>query len=158
MDYSERLARLRKLMAAAELKAVAFVPGPNLVYLAGINMHLSQDRPLTIVIPAEGDPTVITPQLEAERFDHLPFSAQRHTYTDEEGFLPAFEIAAKSLKLDNARVGVEGLRMRVLERRLLERYAPGCTVFSADDALAPWRLHKTPEELASMRKAIALSQ
>ncbi len=156
--FAERLTRLRELMAAAKLDAAAFVPGPNLTYLTGLAIHLSQDRPLVIIVPATSDPVLIVPILEAERFAELPFATRRFTYSDEEGFLPAFEQAAGALKLANARIGTEGLRMRVLEGRLLERFAPGCTVFSADDALMPWRLRKSPEELDTMRRAIALSE
>ena len=159
MSTPERLSRLHTLMMNATLDAAAFVPGPNMVYLTGIDMHLSQDRPLILVIPAEGEAVVIVPTLEAPRFTSLPFPAIVYPYTDDEGFIPAFEAAAAKLGMgDGARIGVEGLRMRVLEGRLLEKYIGGSTVYSADEALMPLRLHKTPDEIAAMRKAIALSQ
>lgn len=156
--YTERLKRLRALMAAAKLDAVTFVPGPNLTYLTGLAIHLSQDRPLVIIVPLDGTPALIVPVLESERFAQLPFAVRQFTYSDEAGFLPSFEQVAGALQLTNARIGAEGLRMRVLEGRLLERFAPGCTVFSADDALMPWRLHKSSGELDAMRHAIALSE
>ena len=156
--YTERLKRLRELMAAAKLDAVTFVPGPNLTYLTGLAIHLSQDRPLVIIVPLDGTPALIVPVLESERFAQLPFAVRQFTYSDETGFLPSFEQVAGALQLTNARIGAEGLRMRVLEGRLLERFAPGCTVFSADDALMPWRLHKSSGELDAMRRAIALSE
>jgi len=159
MSTPDRLSRLHRLMTEAKLNAVAFVPGPNMVYLTGSDMHLSQDRPLTLIIPADGEAVVIVPTLEAPRFTALPFPTVAFPYSDDEGFLPAYEAAATRLALSNgARIGVEGLRMRVLEGQLLARFMPGATVFSADEVLAPLRLHKTPDEIAAMRKAITLSQ
>ncbi len=159
MASVERLDRLRKLMAAAKLDVVAFVPGPNIAYLTDVGIGLSPDRPLVLLIPAEGEAVLIIPQLEQTRLDNLSFPTRAVVYSDTDGFLGAFEQAVSSLKLGaNARIGTEGLRMRVLEGRLIEKYAPGATVFSADDALMPWRLYKSAEELDSFRKAIALSE
>ena len=159
MASFERLDRLRTLMAAAKLDVVAFVPGPNLTYLTDSGIGLSSDRPLVLFIPLQGETVLVIPMLEENRLANLPFPVDTIAYSDADGFLGAFEQAVSALKLgDNARIGTEGLRMRVLEGRLIEKNAPGATVFSADDALMPWRLYKTAEELDSFRKAIALSE
>ena len=159
MAASDRLDRLRALMTAARLDMVAFVPGPNLTYLTDVAIGLSSDRPLVLFIPAEGDCLLVIPLLEQSRLANLPFATDVIAYTDEDGFVGAFEQAAAQLKLGpTARIGSEGLRMRVLEARLIERSSPGATVFAADDALMPWRLYKSAAELDAFRKAIALSE
>jgi Xaa-Pro dipeptidase len=159
MASFDRLNRLRVLMAAAKLDVVAFVPGPNLTYLTDVGIGLSSDRPLVLFVPLEGEAVLIVPILEQDRLANLPIPVQTIAYSDAEGFLGAFEQAVTALNLgSNARIGTEGLQMRVLEGRLIEKNAPGATVFSADDALMPWRLYKTADELDSFRKAIALSE
>ncbi|MCC7206118.1 MAG: aminopeptidase P family protein, partial [Anaerolineae bacterium] len=88
----------------------------------------------------------------------LPF--RWFAYNDTEGPEPAIQQACRALNLagNGKRLGVEGLTMRVLEGQLLQRYAPGAVVEHAEEALMPLRLHKTPDEIAAMRRAIAATE
>ncbi len=161
IGYDETMARLAKfqgLIGSAGLDAAALVPGATMTYLTNLSFHLSK-RPLVLIIPAQGEPNVIVPALEVQRIsDQLPFPLRFFTYSDGEGSRPAFEQACKALALAGKKVGVEGYQMRVVEGQLLEQYAPGCTLMSADDPISAIRLHKGADELAAMRQAIAISQ
>src|SRR5262249_4736428 len=115
--------------------------------------------PLVLFIPASGDPTLIIPVLEVSRVaEDPPYPLQFFTYTDAEGYQPAFERACKAMGLMGKKVAVEGIKMRVLEGQMIEKYAPGSLVISADDTISQIRLHKGESELAAMRAAIQISQ
>ncbi len=155
--FQTRLDRLRELAARGNLDGVALVPGPSLTYLTGVHYHLSQDRPLVLFVPVEGAVSVIIPNLERDRLnDALPFPIDFFTYGDTEGCNPAFAAACKPLA--GKKIGVDGLLMRVAESRLIEQYAPGSTVAPADDVLIDYRLRKTADEVAAMRRAIQISE
>jgi Xaa-Pro aminopeptidase len=155
---SARLEKLRQIAREGGYDAIALVPGPTLLYLTGVSYHLSE-RPILAFIPPQGDAALIVPQLEFQKMvDAEPFAVRSFTYTDTDGYLTAFDQACRALGLSGKRVGVEGLKMRVLEGQLIERYAPGCTVDAADDSIIAIRLHKEPGEIAAMRKAIAVSE
>src|SRR5216684_8066135 len=140
--YGARLDRLRKIAQEAGYNAVALVPGPSLLYLTHVSYHLSE-RPIVLIVPAAGDPAMILPLLEVPKInDAAPFPIQRFGYSDADGYLPAFEQACKALGLDGKNIGVEGLKMRVLEGELIQRYARGSRLTSADSAIIQLRLHK----------------
>jgi Xaa-Pro dipeptidase len=90
-----------------------------------------------------------TPKLETALCALDPFP-----YTDEEGPALAFHQVSVALELAEARIGVEGLRMRVLEARYLERYAPGCELVPADEVFSALRACKDAREVAHMRRAV----
>ncbi|MCC7446398.1 MAG: aminopeptidase P family protein [Anaerolineae bacterium] len=157
-DALPRLAKLQAIIRQAGLDAAAFVPGPNIFYLTGVSFHLSE-RPTILIVPATGEAAMILPSLEMPKIvDAAPFPMRFFSYTDSEGAQPAFERACQGLNLSGQKLGVEGLRMRVLEGQLFARYASGCVVTAADDVLMKLRLHKDQDEIEAMRRAIALSQ
>jgi Xaa-Pro aminopeptidase len=55
-----RLDRLRARVHEADLAAAVLVQPPNLRYLTGFHSNASA-RPLALVVPAEGGPTLIVP-------------------------------------------------------------------------------------------------
>src|SRR5258706_4759198 len=153
-----RLERLRRIVQDNHFDAVALTPSPTLLYLTQISYHVSE-RPIILFVPPVGDPAMIIPALELPKIaDNPPFPMRFFSYGDAEGYLPAFEQACKALGLEGKKIGVEGLKMRVLEGQLIERYAEDCSVLSADDAIMTIRLYKDDSEIASMWKAINISQ
>src|SRR5258707_12435877 len=156
--YGARLDRLRKIAQEAGYDAIALVPGPSLLYLTHVSYHLSE-RPIMLIVPVAGDPALILPLLEVPKItDAAPFPIRFFSYSDANGYLPAFEQACDALGLGGKKIGVEGLKMRVLEGQLIQRYALGCTLASADETIIQLRLHKEASELASMRRAIEISE
>ncbi len=151
-----RVDKLQHNFRSAGYDAAALVPGPTLAYIIGMNFHLSK-RPLVLFIPAASDPVMIVPLLETPRLkDTLPFPVQFFTYGDVEGYLPAFEQACRVFA--GKKIGVEGLKMRVLEGQLIERYAAGARVDLADTVIGDVRLRKQESEIAAMRRAIYISE
>jgi len=149
----ELLARLLESAQAEGLDAIALVPGPNLLYLTGCGFHLSE-RPTVALFSVDQPPVMVLPALEVGK---VPFM-ETFSYTDEEGYAIAFHEACVALELAEARIGVESLRMRLLEARILQRFASGAQLVPADDLLGRLRMAKSPAELAAMRRAIAVAE
>lgn len=152
---TSRTERMVKLAEAQGLDALALMPGPNLFYLTGLSFFVSE-RPVVTLCPVDALPAVVLPELEAGKAERAGFRA--FAYTDEEGYALAFHAACATLELAEARIGVELLRMRLLEARILQRYAPGAELVPADDLFAAMRAIKTEKELEATRRAVAVAE
>ncbi|UCC62383.1 MAG: aminopeptidase P family protein [Anaerolineae bacterium] len=157
-DYDGRLQQLSELLKLYSLDYLVLVPGPNLTYLTGLTMHLSE-RPTVAFLPAEGRPALVLPELEAPRAKGaISYSADFYPYSDEEGHEAAFLRAGADLELSGKTIGVEYLHMRVLELRRLEQIAPDCRVQAAEFLLPELRMIKDETELAHMRQAVRITE
>jgi Xaa-Pro dipeptidase len=157
-DAQERLERLRGLLRQGGYACAALIPGAAIYYLTGITYHLGK-RPQVLFVPVEGEPAMIVPALEVGHAGaHQPFPIRLYPYTDAEGSPIAFERVCHDLGLAGAALAVEGIKMRVLEGQLIEKFAPGVRLISADQQFTDLRIIKQPSELALMRQAIDISQ
>ena len=150
--------RLEALIAQAEdhgLDFLALVPGPTLFHATGLTYFLSE-RPIVALLPVDAAPAVVVPEFEAGKARSLGY--QTFTYLDEDGPALAFHEACATLEVSNARIGVESLRMRLMEARLLERYAPEVEIVHADEIFGDVRMCKDESEIAAMRKAISVAE
>jgi Xaa-Pro dipeptidase len=152
---SQRAANLQVKASQKGLDCVALVPGANLFYLTGLSFHTSE-RPVVALFPVDDDPAIVLPKLEAPKLDIDPGALRAFPYTDEQGPTVAFQQACAALELADAHIGIEDLRMRMMEARYLERYAPGCELFSADDVMSALRMTKDEDELDKMRQAVTV--
>jgi len=57
---------LQAIMRSRNLPLLAITAGPDLLYLTGLGFHVSE-RPAILLIPANGQPSLIHPELEAEK-------------------------------------------------------------------------------------------
>ena len=154
----DRLQRLTEQIAAHGLDGLALVPGPNLLYVSGIHAHLSE-RPIVLFLPADDDPAIIIPSLEAMKARAAGIPTDRiFEWNDAEGYHGAFQQACARLELTDYMLGVEALHMRVLELQTLQRYAPGLQIAHAEPALSALRSVKDADEVAAMEKAIAMAE
>ena len=97
--YANRLHNLARAQQDSHVDLVAIVPGANLRYLTGLQMHTSE-RITVALFPAGGQPVFVLPVLEAPRAEaSLGFEASLYTYTDEQGPGPAFRQMASDLAL-----------------------------------------------------------
>lgn len=154
----QRLRRLTQEVLAHGLDGIALVPGPNMLYLSGIHAHLSE-RPIVLFLPADDDPAVIIPNLEAAKAEGAGILEDRiFSWSDEEGYTGAFQQACAHLELSDFLLGVEELHMRVLELELLRRYAPGLQTAHAESIMSALRQVKDQGELSAMERAVAVAQ
>lgn len=156
--HEQRLEKLRRLVLAHGLDGLALVPGPNMLYLSGMDIH-KLERPVVFFIPADDDPAIIIPTLEAGKATEAGIPPERiFSWSDEEGYTGAFQQACAHLELSDYLLGVEALQMRVLELELLQRYAPGLTTAHADPVMSALRIVKDSGELAAMQKAAEIAE
>ena len=153
-----RLQNLQKQIVAHGLDGLALVPGPNMAYVSGIHSHLSE-RPIVLIIPADDDPAIVIPNLEAMKARAAGIPEERiFGWTDEEGYTGAFQQCCAHLELADYLLGVEALHMRVLEYETLKRYAPGLQTAHAEPVMTALRIVKDADEIAAMQKAIAIAE
>jgi Xaa-Pro dipeptidase len=154
----KRLARLTEAILVNGLDGIVLMPGPNLLYLSGIHVHVSE-RPILFFIPADDDPAIIIPTLEAQKARQAGLAEERiFHWSDDEGYTGAFQRACAHLELSDYLLGVEALHMRVLELELLHRYAPGLTTAHAEPIMGALRLAKDETEIAAMQRAVNIAE
>jgi Xaa-Pro dipeptidase len=153
-----RLLELQERASAAGMDGLALLPGPNLLYLTGLHFHL-MERPIVVFIPVDNTPAAVLPEFEAGKLEAAPFEIVPFTYgEDDHSRLEAFQQAVAHLELVDALVGVEARRMRVLELRLIERYASNSRFEPAEEVLASLRMIKDADEIRHMRRAAEVAE
>jgi Xaa-Pro dipeptidase len=155
--HVQRFQKLISHASQAGLDAIAVMPGPNLVYLTGINAHLSE-RPTLAIIPIKGTPALVLPKFEAGKAQTSPMKADLFTYDDTTGPADAFSKALSATNLQGKRLGVEARRIRFLELDLIAKSSHAPKPEACDVVFAKLRMCKDAEELNLMRKAIAIAE
>ncbi len=152
-----RVETIYQIAERAGLDAIALVPGANLQYVTGIDFHL-MERPLVVFFVPGRNPVAVVPALEEARLAESGIPFELFPWSDSEGHQAAFAAAAGALNLINRRVGVEELRMRVLESQIIAAYILSVKLVAAGDALADLRLRKDDGAIAALRDAIRISE
>ena len=143
-------------MAAEQLDAVALVPGVNFQLIMGRDFH-QMERPLMAIVPRDGKPAAIVPNLEMASFEKLQLDADIFDWRDEDGYEQAFLEAGKAFG-PISRIGVEGQRMRVFDYLALKRNFDASEIVDAHSAISSIRLHKSAADVAKLCKAIENSE
>lgn len=148
---------LDSAMERAGLVAVAAVAGPNLVYLSGLDFHLSE-RPVFGLFVKGGPDVLVHPALEATKVAASELSMHGFAYTDEAGPSKAVAEALAHAQVAGRRVGVEGRRMRFLELDLMAHSGHQPELWAADEVFAELRMQKQSSELEAMRLAVGIAE
>lgn len=153
------LSPVHAILARTGLDAIVLVPGANFRRVFAKDFH-QMERPLQVIVPRDGDAVAIVPNLEMGSFTPIGFQGQVFDWRDEAGYMGAFEAAGKALPQLRAgtRIGVEGQRMRVFDLFALQKVLPGAEFVDAHAEISALRLHKTADEIALQKKAIAISE
>jgi Xaa-Pro dipeptidase len=153
-----RLDQISPILKKHGLDGLALIPGPSLYYLTGLSFHL-MERPVVALFMSGERPHLILPEMERGKPESAGLDAVLHCYSEVEASrTQAFLQAASALPLDGAHLGVEPLRMRMYELRLLEAVGPRTTFTSAEKAIGELRAIKDADELQAMRQAVAVAQ
>jgi len=157
-NHAQRIQRLASNLSAHELEAIVLLPGPNLRYFTGLSFHL-MGRPTLTILTVDQPPFLLVPELERSKAEGNTIGAKVATYGEDiASRRAALATAAATLDLARRRVGVEPLRMRWFEERLLEEAAPGVRLQSAEAVLEPIRAEKAPNEIAAIQHAVGVAQ
>jgi Xaa-Pro dipeptidase len=146
----QRLANARELMRRNRLDAIIVEAGPSLDYFTGVQWWRSE-RLTAAVIPAEGDPIIVTPFFERPSVaESLSIPAEIRTWNEDEEPL---KLVADFLRERGAKeIGFEETdRFFILDR--LGPLLPGGGMNNANPVVRGCRMIKSPAELALMQAA-----
>lgn len=152
---SLRLDEYARVARDLGVDAVALVPGPNFTRALG-QAFMSHERPFVAVIPADGDPAAIVPNLELKSWELVGFPGTTHDWRDQDGYMGAFHALARSHPMN--RLAVEGQVMRVFVHHALKTAMPDLDIVDAEREISGLRMIKTAEDVAALEAAIAISE
>jgi Xaa-Pro dipeptidase len=148
----QRLRRARELMQRNGIGAMIVESGPSLDYLTGIQWWRSE-RLTGVVIPAQGEPIVVTPFFEAPSVkESLKVPAEVRTWQEDEEPLKLIADFLKERGVANEPVGFEETNRFFIEDRLRKQLS-NVRVVSANPVIRAQRLIKSPTEISLMQAA-----
>ncbi len=147
--YAERLERTRRRMADLDIDVLLLSVGADLPWLTGYRA-MPLERLTMLVVPVEGDVTLVVPRLEAPRVVEHPevFALASWGETDD----PIALVAALAGSPAAVAVGDRTWARFVVE---LQALLPGAKWLPADLVVGPLRAIKDSAEVASLRRASA---
>jgi Xaa-Pro aminopeptidase len=151
--YRKRLELVRRRLPALGASGLLATPSSNLFYLTGIAFDRSE-RLTALFLLEDREPFVVCPAFEAERLAGMSAVAEIHTWEETED---PFRLAASLLPGKGGVLAVEPSTAYDDVERLMAEGAAWKPV-SAAPLLKALRMVKTPEEIAAMRRAIAVAQ
>ncbi|UCF60390.1 MAG: aminopeptidase P family protein [Anaerolineaceae bacterium] len=156
--HQERLTRLIQTMNNEGFDIIALNPGPSFYYITGLSFHL-MERPVIMLLSLTDKPTLILPDLERSKAEKSDLDLELISYgEDDASRSQAFQEASKRHDLDNRCIGVEPLRARVFELRLLETAAPQASFTSCEEILSSLRIIKDKNERDSIQRAVLVAE
>ena len=155
ISQAERLQRIAKagqLMQRNGIGSIIVESGSSLDYLTGVQWHRSE-RLTAAVIPATGDPIIVTPFFESPSVSQtLAIPAEIRTWNEDEEPLKLVADFLRERGVAGAPVGFEETdRYFIVDR--LQQQLPGVKAVSANPVVRALRLIKSPAELALMQTA-----
>lgn len=156
--HQNRQAQLQKLLKSADIQGIALNPGPDLAYFSGLGFHL-MERPVVMIFPLEGSPTLILPELEEAKLTGLAYQVKPFTYNEDSSTWPGvFKAALKEAGVKSGKLGVIPRRLRMLELDYLKNAAPDLELASAQGIISKMRMIKDETEIARMDEAVRIAE
>ncbi len=148
-DYRDRVRRAQAEMARQGVDALAIGVGADLNYLAGYPAHNSE-RLTLMIVPKEGEPKIVVPQLEAPRLGPagVPFEPVAWGETADPTSIAAdiiWETGARSVASNNELWASFLIKM--------QRHLPEVTWGIAGDIMRELRMCKDTAEVDLLREA-----
>ena len=161
--YRKRVENVKGELQKRNLDALILMNSANIAYMSGF-FHVSTERPIQLLIPVEGDLTLIVPKLEEDQSKEVvPWIEDIVVpYYDTPGvsnYLIQIANAFKERGLDNKQLGIDGISVAwggpIAEK--FEKELPGTAFISAGDIILEMRLIKGAEELNLIRESLKWS-
>jgi Xaa-Pro dipeptidase len=147
-----RLAKARSMMKAAGIGAIIIEPSASLDYYTGVQWWRSE-RLTAAVIPADGDPIIVTPFFERPSVaETLAVPAEIRTWNEDEEPLKLVADFLKERGVAGEPIGFEETDRYFMFDRLAKQI-PGLKAVSANPVVRAQRMIKTPAELALLQAA-----
>jgi len=150
--YRKRLETLRARFETLGADGLFATPSSNLFYLTGIAFDRSE-RLTALVLFKDRDPLMICPAFEGDRLRGMSAVTEVHTWEETED---PFRLCASFFPAERGVLAVEPSTAFDDVERLIAA-CPGWKPISAAPVLTTLRMIKTPEEIAAIRRAIAVA-
>jgi Xaa-Pro dipeptidase len=153
-EHKARLQRAQQLMRENSLDAVVVGPSTSLRYFTGARWGLSE-RFFGAVLPANGDPTWITPAFERTRAEQqITIGSDIRAWEEDES--PYALVAAALRDRKAAQIGIEETLPFVFSEGI-GHALPAARLLSATPVTAGCRMIKDVHELALIRRACEIT-
>jgi Xaa-Pro aminopeptidase len=149
--YRERVAGVRRGLAARGAAAAVFGLSSNLLYLTGFTDEPGE-RALFLIVPSDGEATMVVPDLYADQVEaHRPPATIRTWADGDDPARIVHEVADRWRKRAGSVLVDDSLWATFV--LLLEEVFVGRSLGRVSDVVGPLRECKAPDEIGSMRKA-----
>lgn len=146
---AERFARVRAAMEAAGTDVLLLSVGPDLPWLTGYEA-MPLERLTMLVVPVDGEATLVVPRLEAPRVTERPELFGLHPWEETED--PIAAVAALVGRARRLAIGDRTWARFVID---LQAQLPGAAWRKGSDITGPIRAVKDHDEIAALRRAAA---
>ena len=150
-DLRDRLTRAQQATRDAGIDALLVSPGSDLRYLTGYDAK-PLERLTCLVLPADGDPSLLVPRLEQPAAMASPVGALGLAVVPWDETDDAYAIAASQLPTGVGTIAVDN-HMWAEKVLAFEAALPAARRRLAGDVLGPLRQRKSPDEVAELRAA-----
>jgi Xaa-Pro dipeptidase len=155
--FSKRRENLNSILKQHGLDSLALNAGPTQTYFTDLHFHL-MERPVVVFLMPDQFPIIVLPDFEKGKTEGMK-DLKVVTYGEDPAlWQESFQKAAEEMNQPPKRVGVEGLRMRVMELRYLEAAFPGAKFEPAESLIAQMRMHKDGAEIEAMQRAVHIAE
>ena len=144
---AERVARVRRRMEDEGVDVLLVSLGADLPYLTGYEA-MPLERLTMLVLPADGDATLVVPRLEAPRVEERPDVFALRPWNETED--PVAIVAGLAGRPATAGIGDRTWARFLLD---LQQRLPGTSWRRASEITGPLRAVKGPDEVAALRRA-----
>lgn len=154
--FAKRREKLNALLKQQGFDAIALNAGPTQTYFTDLHFHL-MERPAVVFLAPGQDPVMVLPDFEKAKASAMP-GLRAVTYGEDPAkWQDSFAQASQMLGALK-RIGVEGLRMRVMELRYLEGAFAGAAFEQAEPLIGQLRMRKDEAEIEAMQKAVKVAE
>src|SRR5690242_16391695 len=151
--FQRRLQRAQAELTARKLDLLVATPSTNFEYLTGYNPGRSE-RLIALLLPADGTPAVVCPSFEVERMRRHSVIADLHGWEEQQD---PFALVRETVRRTKGTLALESSTAYETSLRLAAAL-PGWKLVDAAPVTERLRVIKAPEEIALLRRAIAITQ
>ena len=156
--FARRLDRARAELKARGLDLLIATPSTNYEYLTGYNPGRSE-RLIALLLPVAGVPAVVCPAFEVERIKRHSVITELHGWEEQEDPHALVRETVLRLRPGSGRGSIALESSTTYQTFLrLGRALPGWKIVDAAPVTERLRVIKSPEEVALLRRAIAITQ
>lgn len=157
VEYRDRIARVCKGMQERGLEALLLTIPENVYYLS--NHHTpAYDAFQALLLPLDGEPTLITPLIEELIGRGHSWVERFATYRHGEPSLSAVRAALGDARLERGRIGIEKGSLSIRTFEILTSAFPHASLHDGGGLVEAERAVKSDREIACIREAARVAE